>query len=110
VNDAIGDLGSPLGSSKPLRGGVRARRTYCNVSRLCQRQAFCAGILGCRVSLLTSTRNRVMPQSTYFTGSLYSRMAEDLHLGGMGERTHAGYLRAVRKLADYCKSFAGHDY
>lgn len=45
-----------------------------------------------------------MPKSTYFTGSLYSRMAEDLHLGGMGERTHAGYLRAVRKLADYCKT------
>ena len=45
-----------------------------------------------------------MPKSTYFTGSLYSRMAEDLHLGGMSERTHAGYLRAVRKLADYCKT------
>lgn len=45
-----------------------------------------------------------MPKSTYFTGSLYSRMAEDLHLGGMSERTHAGYLRAVRKLADYCKA------
>lgn len=45
-----------------------------------------------------------MPKSTYFSGSLYSRMAEDLHLGGMSERTHAGYLRAVRKLADYCKT------
>lgn len=45
-----------------------------------------------------------MPQSTHFTGSLYSPMAEDLHLGGMSERTHAGYLRAVRKLADYCKT------
>jgi hypothetical protein len=31
-------------------------------------------------------------------------MAEDLHLGGMSERTHAGYLRAVRKLADYCRT------
>lgn len=30
-------------------------------------------------------------------------MAEDLHLGGMSERTHAGYLRAVRKLADHCQ-------
>ena len=45
-----------------------------------------------------------MPKSTYFSASLYSRMAEDLHLGGMSERTHAGYLRAVRKLADYCKT------
>ena len=48
-----------------------------------------------------------MAQSThskYFNGPLYTRMAEDLHLGGMSERTHAGYLRAVRKLADYCKT------
>ena len=45
-----------------------------------------------------------MAPSVYFTGSLYERMAEDLHLGGMSERTHAGYLRAVRKLADYYKT------
>ena len=45
-----------------------------------------------------------MLQSPYFTGTLYARMAEDLHLGGMSERTHAGYLRAVRKLADYCQT------
>ena len=45
-----------------------------------------------------------MPQSPYFHGTLYTRMSEDLHLGGMSERTHAGYLRAVRKLADYCQT------
>jgi integrase/recombinase XerD len=45
-----------------------------------------------------------MTHSPYFTGTLYARMAEDLHLGGMSERTHAGYLRAVRKLADYCRT------
>ena len=45
-----------------------------------------------------------MSHSVYFTGPLYDRMAEDLHLGGMSERTHAGYLRAVRKLADYCQA------
>ena len=28
-----------------------------------------------------------MAQSSYFTGPLYTRMAEDLHLGGMSERT-----------------------
>ena len=28
----------------------------------------------------------------------------DLHLGGLSERTHAGYLRAVRQLADYSKT------
>ena len=45
-----------------------------------------------------------MAHSSYFNGTLYARMAEDLHLGGMSERTHAGYLRAVRKLADYCQT------
>lgn len=42
--------------------------------------------------------------SKFFRGKTYARMAEDLHLGGMSERTHAGYLRAVRQLADYCKT------
>lgn len=42
--------------------------------------------------------------SRFFRGQLYARMGEDLHLGGMSERTHAGYLRAVRQLADYCKA------
>jgi integrase/recombinase XerD len=45
-----------------------------------------------------------MSHSVYFTGPLYARMAEDLHLGGMSERTHSGYLRAVRKLADYSET------
>ncbi|WP_164104406.1 hypothetical protein [Candidatus Laterigemmans baculatus] len=40
--------------------------------------------------------------SRFFTGRRYTRMAEDLHLAGMSERTHAGYLRAVRQFADYC--------
>lgn len=43
------------------------------------------------------------PQSSYFSGRRYTRMSEDLHLAGMSERTHAGYLRAVRQLADYCQ-------
>jgi integrase/recombinase XerD len=45
-----------------------------------------------------------MSQSTYFKGRLYIRMAEDLHLGGMSEATYTGYLRAVRKLADFSKT------
>ena len=27
-----------------------------------------------------------------------------LHLGGMSQRTHDGYPRAVRQLADYCRT------
>ena len=46
-----------------------------------------------------------MANSRSFTGDpLYSRMADDLHLGGMSQRTHDGYLRAVRQLADYCQT------
>ena len=44
-----------------------------------------------------------MAHSNYFTGKLYQRMSEDLHLAGMAKRTHDGYLRAVRQLADFCQ-------
>jgi len=46
---------------------------------------------------------RGLTHSPYFNGSLYERMSQDLHLGGMSKRTHQGYLRSVRQLADYCK-------
>lgn len=46
---------------------------------------------------------RGLTHSPYFNGRLYERMSQDLHLGGMSKRTHEGYLRAVRKLADFCK-------
>lgn len=42
--------------------------------------------------------------SAFFVDPLYSRMADDLHLGGMSQRTHDGYLRAVRQLSDYCQT------
>ena len=45
-----------------------------------------------------------MSHSTFFTGKLYARMSDDLQLGGMSERTHVAYLRAVRKLAEYCQT------
>jgi hypothetical protein len=45
-----------------------------------------------------------MSHSPFFTGELYQKMSDDLHLAGMSERTHQGYLRAVRKLADYCQA------
>jgi len=40
-------------------------------------------------------------RSKFFCGSLYQRMSDDLHLAGMSKRTHDGYLRAVRQLADF---------
>ena len=30
-------------------------------------------------------------------------MSEDLHLAGLSQRTHDGYLRSIRQLADYCE-------
>ena len=50
------------------------------------------------------------PTSAFFVDPLYSRMADDLHLGGMSQRTHDGYLRAVRQLADYCKTAPDQDH
>lgn len=47
---------------------------------------------------------RGLTHSPFFNGPLYERMSEDLHLGGMSKRTHEGYLRAMRQLADFCKS------
>lgn len=44
-----------------------------------------------------------MPHSAYFNGELYKKASDDLHLSGRGQRTHDGYLREIRKLADHCK-------
>ena len=43
-----------------------------------------------------------MAHSKFFNGSLYQQMGVDLHLAGVSQRTHDGYLRATRQLADYC--------
>lgn len=45
-----------------------------------------------------------MSLSNYFNGELYQQMSDDLHLAGVAKRTHDGYLRAVRQLADFCKT------
>ena len=42
-----------------------------------------------------------MAHSDFFAGELYEKMSEDLQLTGKGKRTHDGYLREIRKLADY---------
>ena len=44
-----------------------------------------------------------MAESTFFTGSLRTKMSEDLQLTGKAKRTHDGYLREIRKLADFCR-------
>ena len=49
--------------------------------------------------------NYALPaKSKYFTGKLYARMNDDLHLAGMSQRTVHGYLRSVRQLADFCQT------
>jgi site-specific recombinase XerD len=40
----------------------------------------------------------------YFSAELQQRMADDLALRGMSERTVEGYVRAVCKLAEFCKA------
>ena len=44
-----------------------------------------------------------MAHSEFFCGSLYETMSEDLQLTGKSKRTHDGYLREIRKLADHYK-------
>jgi site-specific recombinase XerD len=39
--------------------------------------------------------------SSFFPQKLYQRMSDDLHLTGKAERTRRGYLREVRKLAEF---------
>jgi len=41
--------------------------------------------------------------SPFFNGILFKKMSEDLRLAGLAKRTVYGYLRAVRKLADFCQ-------
>lgn len=45
-----------------------------------------------------------MAVSKFFTGKFYQRMSDDLHLAGVSKRTHDGYLRAIRQLADFCQT------
>lgn len=44
-------------------------------------------------------------ESEYFNGILFRKMVEDLRLAGKAKRTVYGYLRAVRKLADFCQKW-----
>lgn len=41
--------------------------------------------------------------SKFFRQELYQQMSDDLHLTGKATRTHNGYLRAVRQLAEFAK-------
>ena len=45
---------------------------------------------------MSTLQSRSAQAIRYFADPLYSRMADDLHLAGMSQRTHDGYLRAVR--------------
>lgn len=49
------------------------------------------------------TYEKLPLESKYFFGSLFHRMVDDQGLAGKAKRTVYGYLRAVRKLADYCQ-------
>ena len=39
--------------------------------------------------------------SEFFKGKLYQQMVDGLRLAGLAKRTVYGYVRAVRKLADF---------
>jgi len=47
------------------------------------------------------TYNNLPKPSEFFKGNLYNKLVEDLQLAGMAKRTVYGYVRAIRKLADF---------
>ena len=47
------------------------------------------------------TYNNLPAASQYFKGNWYRKLIEDLQLAGKAKRTVYGYVRAVRKLADF---------
>jgi site-specific recombinase XerD len=49
------------------------------------------------------TYNNLPAPSDYFKGKWYRQLIEDLQLAGKAKRTVYGYVRAVRKLADFCQ-------
>jgi site-specific recombinase XerD len=51
----------------------------------------------------TTARSTAKSSSPFFPQELYQQMSDDLHLTGKAERTRQGYLRAVRKLAEFCE-------
>jgi integrase/recombinase XerD len=53
---------------------------------------------------MSKLQSRSVNVTRYFIDPLYSRMADDLHLAGMSQKTCGVYLRAVRQLADFCKT------
>ena len=49
------------------------------------------------------TYNNLPAPSEHFKGKWYQKLIEDLQLAGKAKRTVYGYVRAVRKLADFCQ-------
>ena len=47
------------------------------------------------------TYNNLPKTSKFFKGKWYHKLVEDLRLAGLAKRTVYGYVRAVRKLADF---------
>ncbi|TWT75736.1 Tyrosine recombinase XerD [Planctomycetes bacterium CA13] len=47
------------------------------------------------------TYNNLPKSSAFFKGKYYDKLVEDLRLAGMAKRTVYGYVRAVRKLAEF---------
>jgi len=43
------------------------------------------------------------PNSMFFRANLVQKMTEDLQMIGRSKRTQQAYLRAVRKLAEFCR-------
>jgi hypothetical protein len=50
------------------------------------------------------TNESLPAESKSFKGILYQKMVDDLRLAGKTKRTVYGYMRAMRKLAEFCET------
>ena len=51
----------------------------------------------------SKSKRAANPLGTFFPAGLRQRLSDDLHLTGKAQRTHDGYIRAVRQLSDFAQ-------
>ena len=61
-------------------------------------------LTGAKLMRQSKPTRRVVLPCPFFPESDQQRFAEDLHLRGFAERTVFGYVRAMRKLAEFCRT------
>lgn len=99
------NFGARLGSSKPLSRRVKVVGIFAGTAFVGNAELI--HLHTCKGSLrMSDCKRKPTPRSTsqFFRQELYQRMSDDLQITGKAPRTHNGYLRAVRQLAEFAKT------